>query len=83
MLTVWVTPSVASTVAQTSAWEEVRTELKGTVPRDFSLHVLFMNHLPQAPDITNSVVTNFFEIYSQLKMANGKSEKVLNFFRPF
>jgi hypothetical protein len=36
---------------------------KGTVPRDFSLHVLFMNPLLQAPDINKSVVTNFFEIY--------------------
>ncbi len=35
MLTVWVTPSVVSTVAQTSVWEEVRiqpiSELKGIV----------------------------------------------------
>jgi hypothetical protein len=84
MWTVWGTPSVASTVAQTFAWEEVRIQpslnLKGQCNEIFRYRLFHESSSPKPPDMTNSVVTNLFEIYSQLKMANGKSEKVLILF---
>jgi len=36
-----------------------RPSLQGTVSRDFSLQVFFMNHLPQAPEKYIRVIWNF------------------------
>jgi hypothetical protein len=52
-------------------WKLPHYSLKGKVPRDFGLHIFFMNLFPQAPNYPIRAISNFLRKFSEILPGQG------------